>query len=142
MKFIAFSAITVFIGCNDVVQSFQTTPTFSPRGSIRNNMKQQGASFISKNTRIDPCLYSSQPFDNNDQDAVPSWMDLPKPLNDKEIESILTKSSSTDENPLLPSAEMFLGRIAMVSALILFTVEATTGQSLPQQVASAMGITT
>jgi len=62
---------------------------------------------------------------------LPSSWDLPRHSPDQQTISRLR---------LLEDTEMMLGRVAMIAALVLFSVELTTGQSLPYQIGSFFGL--
>jgi hypothetical protein len=56
------------------------------------------------------------------KNGSPSWVNLPRPQEDDE----LTAS--------MPSAEQWVGRLAMIGAVGLFIGEITTGESVSEQV--------
>lgn len=86
-------------------------------------------------------LSSSQPYNNDFSDSnppsiskafenrrivkVPSWVDLPK---------------TVERESTLPKAEIVFGRIAMISAIVLFAGEIFTGHSIVEQVMLAMNM--
>jgi hypothetical protein len=62
---------------------------------------------------------SAEPFE--DKRKAVSWVDLPRPLQDDRIAAAL------------PSAEQWVGRLAMVGAVGLIVGEITTGHSFSEQ---------
>merc|ERR1712157_634324 len=65
--------------------------------------------------------------ENNNNNNVP-WIDMPKSFYQKKVTNSREISSR-----LLSSAEMYLGRFAMISTVILFLIEINTGLSIPEQ---------
>lgn len=78
--------------------------------------------------------YKNKDEDETVADTIDSQIrleDLPRATMERKIHANLVKPLGT--------AELYIGRVAMVSAVILFSTELMTGRSLPEQIFGFLG---
>ena len=118
-----------------IITSFSHTriPDLSTKYIVRHNFIRPKATSLravafddDNNVVIKDAIYSEAPHK-----SIP-WTNLPKSYYQRKVKTI----SSLTRTKTFMSMEMFLGRLAMVFALIFFIVEATDGCSVPQQLSA------